>query len=445
MSSIDIKHLARIPLPVESDLRRMVLNMFYYTRRDGGGFFNYEIHEDLTKKKWLFVPPNMAKLQTISSILGLPIRDLRGAGVQPIEFSRNPSFKFRDYQKEPAEAFARELSRTRMGTLNAGCGTGKTVVMTYAAGVVGYKTLVLVDMSNLMRNWKEAFKLVWNKELIQLKSGDHKKPLPDCAITTFQLLHKNKDLLKAVKEFYPTCMVDESHVAKADTFKYVLFRLNNYVRAGCSATFFTKNIPTEALVDLVGPVLVKMVDENAVTPDILQVSTGVPFASDDPNNFSSTLSALSSDSYRLGIVVDLVEAHAKEGRRIAVIAIDNSHARAIELNLKMRGVKTKLYVGTTTEAQDADIVTGLEELRYQVVITCKKLDKGVDIPSLDTIHITRPTNNKAATQQQSGRTTRSYAGKKSALVVDYVDAGDLADTFAKNRVKLYKSLKYKIL
>jgi superfamily II DNA or RNA helicase len=425
--------MAKVELP--DDKRLEVLRLYVHESRSGEAVANYYYKDGVA-----FLPLNKRKLQQVSEILGEPLIDERSLGNELVnEFKLNSTFKFRPHQTAPAYSLLEFVRNNQYAVLKAPCSCGKTVVMTWVAGNIGKKTLVLVDQGNLAGQWQEAFMMVWNHKATVL---DAKNDLSgDVVIATFQYLHKHPELVKRMKDMFGTCLLDECHINAAKTYRNVLFRLNNYYRIGTSATVMRKGYSEEILTDLIADVSVEMVDDKALVPEIRFIDTKCSFWSNNPDNFTKTMTKLSENADRNQLILNLIRSEVKQGRKVLFVG---SRIESLKyLHSQLDGCKAVCYIGSTTLAQDKALKTGLEDGSINVILADKKVEKGVDLPDLDVVIIARPMNNQATVTQIVGRVLRPVEGKPQPIVYDLVDHGSLAWTFARNRFWWYKRLKYK--
>lgn len=414
-----------------------VFRMFTYFRKGN----QTPVYSYRYKGGVCYLPLNMPKLQLVANMLGVGIVDERGKNNEPArKFEINPSFQFRDYQVAPAQELLEYIQENKYGTFSAGCGTGKTCILTYVSFCLGEKTLIIVDQTNLMENWIEANKLICNRDVQIITSKT--KEFDHVGITTFQLLHRNEDLLYRIKDIYGCCLIDECHGVTAKTFSKVMLQMDNKFRISTSATFFNKNLPQELLEDICGSkICVEMTDENALIPEIDFINTGVDTHSDNPDDWSKTLAKLAENDKRNQIILDLIRSGVEAGRRILVVCITQDMARYLESKAN-EFCTARSYVGTTSRAKDAEIKNDFESGKLQVVLTCKKFNKGTDFVSIDMLINAHPNNNLTATQQLSGRVVRKLQGKPTPLIIDLVDRGSLTWRFARNRHSWYEKLGY---
>lgn len=438
--TIQLRHLAKVSLPNDPSVKALILNMYSYTTKNGDVYSNY-----IYKDNVAYLPPNLEKLKKVASLLDREIADQRSKGSPLGEpFVLSEEFKFRSYQEEPANELIRKVKDEGSCTLSAATGAGKTIVMTYAYGNIGRKTLVLLDQSNLIQNWQDAAKLIWNRDIQIIKAGT--SSFGDVCLATFQLLARSPDLLKRMRTEFGTLVADEAHTAGADSFRYVLSQLDNKHRIACSASYFRKHLNTDILNDFLAPVGVTMVNKNAVVPEVRWVDTKVKWVSNIPMDFGCyTLPALAINDERNALIFKIIQECAADKRVIAVVCITIAQAKMLNDLANAAGISSISYTGTASVKKDREVKESIESGKIQVIHIVKKLDKGADIPSLDAMVLARPNNSLRDSIQVVGRLTRVKEGKRTPILYDLRDdvENSLAWTFAKNRKRYYKQLGYK--
>ena len=436
--AIVLKNLAQVTLPEEH--RREVLELFVHTNRDGVSIRNYKYKDGVA-----YLPLNMRKLAYVSKLLNEPIVDERTPGADlSAPFTLNPLFTFREHQEKPANDLVAHCLRNNYAVLSAPCSCGKTVVMAYAAGKLGRKVLVLVDMGSLQSQWAEAFEIVWNKK-VQIIDRNSKE-FADVCVATFQLLHLNPELVKAIKTHFGTLLLDEFHSTQSDTRREVLTKMNNQYRIGCTATLMKKGYSDEVLTDMVSDVSVEMIDPKALKADVFFVDSGVKFYSNNSDDWGKIQSKLGSSDARNAFVAGLVMDRVLWGRKVLLIGVTLESLGVIAKHLYKNCPECKLrvYIGSTKLKEDQALRADLANGTINVIGTVKKADKGLDLPSLDCLILARPANNEAFVTQIAGRIVRPVDGKPTPEIYDVVDRGELAVRFAGNRRRWYRKLGYSV-
>lgn len=436
--AIVLRNCARVTLP--EDFKSEVLGLYLHYNNKGESIRNYKYRAGDA-----YLPLNMDKLQYVSRLLGEEIIDERSEG-EPISsaFNVNPEFTFRPHQTVPAAELLAHCQADNYGVLSAPCGNGKTVVMTWVAGQLGGKTLILVDMGSLQAQWAREFKMVWGRDIQIIDKNTVE--FEDVAVCTFQLLNSNPQIVTRMHKAFRTLLLDEFHAACSPTRREILFALSNKYRVGCTATLMKKGFADDTLTDFVSGISATMEDKNALKAQVHFVETGRPWYSSDPEQWGKIVSKLSKDNIRNDHTAALTIAMATVGRKVLVIGTTIESLQYVNaLVSKDPFCKSTLYVGSTTLKQDLALRDDLASGKINIIMTSKKADKGLDLPDLDCLILAKPMNNEAGVTQISGRTVRSVEGKPLPLIFDMVDKNSLAERFAKNRSRWYKKLGYSVV
>ncbi len=438
--SIIIRNMARVKVP--EDKLAQVLRRYLYEGRNGERLKNYKY---TPSNGYAYLPLNPEKLRQVASELNMDMIDERSEGLaisQP--FVVKDSFKFRDYQVEPAYKLLDRVVTNNNGVLRGDCGLGKSSVMTWVSGQLGKKTLILVDMSSLAASWVYTFEMVYGitPQVITKDTVE----FADVCIATFQLLNLNPALVDKIRNDFGTLLVDEVHGSQAQTYKEVLFKFNSKYKIGCTATFLRKNYTNEVLADLISDISVEMVDLSSLKCDVKFMDTGSHWYSSNPDDWGKIISKLAKDKQRNDLIVSIAATLATKGRKIVIAGLTIESLQCIHDKLKeLPDCRPQMYVGTTTMKQDDQIKDDVKTGKVNIILTVNKLSKGVDIVALDCLIFAKPNNNQAAVTQLAGRIVRKLEGKPTPLVVDLVDNSELAKRFANNRRKWYRQLGYTIL
>ena len=97
-----------------------------------------------------------------------------------------------------------------------------------------------------------------------------------------------------------------------------------------------------------------------------------------------------------------------------------SHAQFMAKQFQNAGISAVAVSGESTREDRADALRGLADGRVQVVFSVDLFNEGVDIPTVDTLLMLRPTESATLFMQQLGRGLRLAAGKSVCTVLDFV-------------------------
>ena len=424
--AIVLRSSARVALPDE--YKSEVLGMYLHYNRDGDSIKNY-----MYSKGYAYLPLNKRKLQYVAELLNEEIVDERTAGVLiNAPFVLNESFKFREHQAVPSCQLLEFCRENKYAVMVAQCGAGKTIMLTWVAGQLGCKVLILVDMGSLQSQWQEAFKTVWGKDVQIIKKTDTN--FADVCIATFQLLSMNDELVLLIREHFGTLVLDEFHSTSSECRRAILFKLNNMYRLGTTATLLKKNYSSDVLTDFVADQSVVVEDSSAMKANIEFVSTGCRWYSGNPDDWGKIISKLSKETKRNTQIAKLAIAMATAGRKVLVVGSTIECLHEVMAHFKNDPFcKPILYIGSTTLKQDLELKAKIASGEVNILATVKKCEKGADYPALDCLILAKPLNNEAGVIQIVGRIVRPVEGKPTPIVFDMVDSNELAYKMAKNR------------
>ncbi len=96
------------------------------------------------------------------------------------------------------------------------------------------------------------------------------------------------------------------------------------------------------------------------------------------------------------------------------------HARYMAAQFSALGVEARAIWGGTPDAERRDALRALADGDVQVIFSVDLFNEGVDVPSVDTVLMLRPTESATLFLQQLGRGLRIAKGKTSCTVLDFV-------------------------
>jgi superfamily II DNA or RNA helicase len=114
-------------------------------------------------------------------------------------------------------------------------GGGKTAMLPYVVKELNQRTLILVDMTMLRDQMKEAFDEFTEQADVQIITSKTNK-VADVNIVTTQLLHRNPHLIDLLKNEIGLVILDEAHIVAAETIKSTIQKFPAKYRIGLSAT-----------------------------------------------------------------------------------------------------------------------------------------------------------------------------------------------------------------
>lgn len=219
-------------------------------------------------------------------------------------------------------------------------------------------------------------------------------------------------------------IIDEAHLAVADTYKKVIEAAGNPPLLGLTGTpcrldgrglgeLFDVIIPTCSTADLIDEGLLAPIRYYAPTkPDL----TGIRSQAGD-----YAVAQLAEAVDQPSIIGDAVIHYRKyaHGRRAVAFCVNIAHAEHTAAAFAAAGYRAVAISGKSTREQRNAALTGLRQGTIDVVCNCALWVAGVDCPEIGCIILLRPTKSLTMYLQSVGRGLRTAPGKANLVVLDH--------------------------
>ncbi|HEY3323318.1 MAG TPA: DUF3427 domain-containing protein [Planctomycetota bacterium] len=131
---------------------------------------------------------------------------------------------------------------------------------------------------------------------------------------------------------------------------------------------------------------------------------------------------LTGNDARARLVIDEWRRLTGDVRRskALVFCVSVAHARFMTARFNANGIPAACVVGETPDDDRRRAPERLARGEVCALVTCDLYNEGIDLPSVNTLLLLRPTQSPVLFQQQIGRGLRLYEGKQSCLVLDFV-------------------------
>ncbi len=306
-------------------------------------------------------------------------------------------------------------------------GLGKTWLAAFDANQVGAKRILFVaHREEILNQAAETFLRIRPGSSIGFYNGNTRDMAVDILCASVQTLGRNAHLERFAQQHFDYVVVDEFHHAAAPTYRRLLAYFTPRFLLGLTATpdrtdqsdilslcddnlVFTCNLFEGIHSKLLAPFrYYGILDEFVDYRDI-------PWRNGrfDPEALSSKLATLGRARHAL--------AHWLEHRQLRTLAFCASikHAEFMATQFQKAGISAAaVYAGSSMGRADA-----LEQLRdgqLAVIFSVDLFNEGVDLPSIDTVMMLRPTESKILFLQQLGRGLRNSDGKAHVVVLDFI-------------------------
>lgn len=370
-------------------------------------------------------------------------------------------------EQEPA---AQALLGEDIGVLSATTAFGKTVIGAYLIGQRKTNTLILVQSSALLEQWRlsleqfldihevlpEPPKKRGRKKKLhligQIGAGKNTRSgIIDIAI--MQSLFEGEE--RSVKSFvseYGMVIVDECHHVAAFTFESVLKSVEAKYVYGLSATPMRKDGHHPIIFMQCGPVRY-LVDAKSqaqkrsfshfVIPRFTR--TRLPNA----NNIQDLYAGVTENDNRNALLAADTLKLVQEGRTPILLTGRKEHAAQLAALLEGRIHNVFLLIGSDKQKDKREKLAALQSVPNDedvvVVATGKYIGEGFDFPRLDTLLLAMPISWKGTLAQYAGRLHRNYEGKNEVRIYDYVDVHvPVLERMYHKRLKGYAELGYQV-
>ncbi len=327
--------------------------------------------------------------------------------------------ELRPYQDQAVKA----MLAHSFGVLDAGTGSGKTVMALKILVERAQPTLILVHSRELLQQWLDRI-----AHFLDLQAGQVGGGRFDLRPVTVGIVNTVRRRLAELTPRFGHLIVDECHRVPASLFTDVVSGFDCWYMLGLSATVFRREDGmTKIIYTYMGDRIHKvdqdeLIDSGAVVrPDYEQHSTSFTYGY--RGEYSRLIKALSHDEGRNDqIVQDICQLFASGHRGTVLVVSDRvAHCRVLWEKLLARGLDAELLTGRSHPEERQRIVLGVRQGRVQVLIsTLQLIGEGFDCPGLATVFLATPIKFEGRLLQVIGRVMRPAKGKK-ALVIDYDD------------------------
>ena len=457
-----INSLARIEkkhVPVREIFEQLSItnpNFGKYSKKLGGMDFRKKISFLREDDTYIYVPRNFPLERYNIDILEDTSTPGRAAS---IKFTK----ELRDYQKE---FFSKnDLFESPDRIINAGCGSGKTVMSLWVISQIKLRTLVVVPTNFLVEQYEERANF-FTDAVVGI--GSPTKPIPencDILIMTYGLF-LSRDWSEDFLNQFGHLVVDEGHRIGADSFEQIIPKVPAMFRTLITATFRREDGAEKVLLwhfgklfkmKNVNPLVGVTIAHTGITlsgfqkvgklsiKDLDKLSEELRYANIDfvlkegylvllgtvgraaiekvkykltkklgdfldktfrNDSFATLDSALAIIPERNEKILSLARKKVEEGKKVLILSKRKNQLFDFSKVLTEMGVRSKIMVGKANKGGD----TSFEEGTYDVILGIDKLAKeGADLPDLDVLILCHLFGDP---EQALGRVARIVEGKK---------------------------------
>jgi superfamily II DNA or RNA helicase len=325
----------------------------------------------------------------------------------------------RPYQQE-AVAIAAKKS---FGVIEAGTGSGKTVMALALIAQRRQPTFVVVHTKELLYQWQERARQFLGVEPGLVGDGKF-----DPAPLTIGIVNSAGKRVEELVPHFGHLIVDECHRVPANLFTDVVSRFDCHYLLGLSATAYRSDDEMTKLIYFYMGDRLHQVDQDELkatgailAPQVIRAVTSFTYGY--RGDYQALIKALVRHEGRnLQILSDILRVvREPDGGTVLVVSDRVSHCRFFEEKLKQRGVKVQLLHGQLVPENRHEIVEAVRAGEVEVLVaTLQLISEGFDCPGLSTLFLTTPISFEGRLLQVIGRIMRP-AQNKQPRVFDYID------------------------
>lgn len=321
------------------------------------------------------------------------------------------------------------------GIIKARPGAGKTIMAVNIAAVSKRKTLIIVDNTNLLTQWKDAiinFTNVTEDEIGIIQGSKftvtEKTQFTICLVQT--LMSKAKLGMKEFYEKIKNCgfdlvFFDECHQTTCGP-KYATASLfiNTKNIFGLSATPFADNLHALLMDNALGKIIARDEDYDLI-PDInfIKFDSGLTGKYGKMLNYSGDMikkravyvSKLSESKAYTNAGISMTKSLLELGHKVIIIVFTVELVKHFHNELLKIGIESRQFYSQQRE---------IDKVNDKVIIaTYKYAGAGFDMPSLSAAILATPLSGRKSLIQVIGRIVREHPDKLNPVVCSLIDTG----------------------
>lgn len=387
---------------------------------------------------------------------------------------RNINVEFNGELRPEQNKALKELTKHDNGILHAATAFGKTVVCSAVIAEKKVNTLILLESSALIEQWKDALNkfLIIDEELPQYKTKTGRLRTRKSLIGTLQGVHDSMTGIVDIAmvgslckkgEFhnllndYGLVIIDECHHSASETIANVLKEVKARYVYGVTATPKRGDGLEKINYMLIGPIRYSYTaKEKAMEQGIQHLvyprftrtvpPRGVLIGKMHPNE---AYEIIHNNDIRDEQIIEDIKNCVSAGRTPVVLSRYKDHSEKLYKRLKDYADHVFLMTGNNSKKEHKKILEQMHQVDKAesliLIATGSLVGEGFDFPRLDTLFMATPVSFRGVVEQYAGRLNRDYAGKENVIIYDYVDNHiTMFNNMYMKRLKAYKQIGYEI-
>jgi superfamily II DNA or RNA helicase/HKD family nuclease/diadenosine tetraphosphate (Ap4A) HIT family hydrolase len=324
------------------------------------------------------------------------------------------------------------LEETRRNGFSSGLvvlatGLGKTWLGAFDANRSEFrKVLFVAHREEILNQAMETFRICRPKAKLGRFGGARKERDTEVLFASVQTLGKLANLRGFAPDEFDYLIVDEFHHAAAATYRRLIDYFTPKFMLGLTAT--PERMDGGDLLGLCQENLVFRCDAfEGIDAGLLSQFSyfGVPDEVDyaqipwRANGFDETeLTAAVATQARAQNALEQLQRHG--GTKTLGFCVSQRHADFMADYFLSQGLRSVAVHAGKTSAPRASSLERLAQGELDIVFAVDMFNEGVDVPTIDSVLMLRPTESSVIWMQQFGRGLRRAVGKERLTVIDYI-------------------------
>ena len=387
---------------------------------------------------------------------------------------RNINVVFKGELRSEQDKALKELTNYDNGILHAATAFGKTAVSSAIIAQKKVNTLIILESSALMEQWKEALdkflsineelptyvtktgRVRKRKSLIGTLQGAHDSMTGIIDIAMAGSLCKKGEYHKLLNK-YGLVLIDECHHSASETIANVLKEVKAKYVYGMTATPKRGDGLEKINYMLIGPIRYSYTAKEKANEQGIQHLVYPRFTRTVPPRGVITSKMHPNEAYEIihnndirdEQIVEDVKKCVSAGRTPVVLSRYKDHSEKLYERLKSYADHVFLMTGNNSKKEHKKILEQMHGINMDesliLIATGSLVGEGFDFPRLDTLFMATPVSFRGVVEQYAGRLNRDYAGKENVIIYDYVDNHiPMFDNMYVKRLKAYKQIGYEL-
>ena len=346
------------------------------------------------------------------------------------KFIYQKDFILNHMQKEALKnlEFFRKANQSKALAISA-TGSGKTYLAAFDVKKFNPKRLLfIVHRENILLSAKKTFENIISNKNCGLYTGNKKELEKDYIFATIQTLCSNYE--RFLKEEFDYIIIDEAHHISSPSYDKVVKYFSPKFLLGLTATpnrsdktsiyeYFDENIACDIRLN-------DALENELITPfhyfGISDIDS-IDYKDIDLSRVD-LLAKLLMVNRRVDFIIEKLNFYGYSGkkRRVLAFCVSKEHASYMSKEFCKRGINSTFLTSEDSINSREKAIKNLEndDNLLEVIFSVDIFNEGIDIPSINTVLMLRPTNSPIIFIQQLGRGLRKYKDKEFLTLLDFI-------------------------